>query len=133
MDAPAMVALCVAIDRDVPAAVEEALRWEELARMQVADLQSYVAQHHFTENLQLPRLPGRPITWQTAYMWARSLLVDLRSGIMRALYALRMDRPDHAQEVVERMARETDEFRTFQAGGDTSSDEEMLEEEDMQM
>ena len=59
MDAPAMVALCVAIDRDVPAAVEEALRREELARMQVADLQSYVAQHHFTENLQLPRLPGR--------------------------------------------------------------------------
>ena len=52
---------------------------------------------------------------------------------MRALYALRMNRPDHAQEVVERMARETDEFRTFQAGGDTSSGEEMLEEEDMQM
>ena len=113
--------------------------------MQRADLQSYIAQRHYTENLQLQQRPGaRPTTWQTAYTRAHNLIVDLRNGIRRALYAFRMDRPWHAEEVVERMALETDDFGTSQAGSDTSPmgsdtssqpapDEEMLEEGDEQM
>ena len=151
-----IVALCAAIGHEVPEAVEEALRREELRAMQVADLQSYIAQRHFTENLQLPRRPGaRLTTWQTAHTRLWNLLMDLRDGIGRALFALRIDRAGRAEEVLERMALETDVSSDFgQADSDfsptdseTSSqpaeapstgarslpDEEMLEEEDMQM
>ena len=134
MDAATIVAASIAIDRAVPAAVEEALRREEIRAMQVADLHSYIAQRHFTENLQLQQRHGaRPTTWQTAYTRAHNLIVDLRDGIGRALVAFRMGRPGRAEEVVERMALETDDFGTSQAGSDTSSDEEMLEEGDEQM
>ena len=69
-----IAALCAAIGHQVPEAVEEALRREEMRAMQVADLQSYITQRHFTENLQLPRQPrARLTTWQSAYrgLWNR--------------------------------------------------------------
>ena len=134
MDAATIVAASIAIDRAVPAAVEELLQKLERLDMLIENQQSYIAQRHYTENLQLQQRPGaRPMTWQTAYTRAHNLIVDLRNGIGRALYAFRMDRPWHAEEVVERMALETDDFGTSQAGSDTSSDEEMLEEGDEQM
>ena len=155
MDAATMVSLCIAIGQDVPAVVEELLQQRESEAMQRADLQSYIAQRHYTENLQLQQRPGaRPMTWQTAYTRAHNLIVDLRDGIGRALVAFRMGRPGRAEEVVERMALETDDFGTSQAGSDTSPmgsdtssqpaeapssgarslpDEEMLAEGDEQM
>ena len=134
MDAATLVAVSIAIDRAIPAVVEELLQQLEMRDMQVADQQSYIAQRHYTENLQLQQRPGaRPMTWQTAYTRAHNLIVDLRDGIGRALVAFRMGRPGRAEEVVERMALETDDFGTSQAGSDTSSDEEMLEEGDEQM
>ena len=155
MDAATIVAASIAIDRAVPAAVEELLQKLERRDMLIEDQQSYMAQRHYTENLQLQQRPGaRPTTWQTAYTRAHNLIVDLRDGIGRALVAFRMGRPGRAEEVVERMALETDNIGTSQAGSDTSpmgsdtssqpaeapssgarslTDEEMLEEGDEQM
>ena len=109
MDAATIVAASIAIDRAVPAAVEEALRQEELRAMQVADLQSYIAQRHFTENLQLPRRPGaRLTTWQTAHRRLWNLLMDLRDGIVRAIAHLRWDRIGDAEAVLARLEYEAD-------------------------
>ena len=137
--------------------MEELMRQHEIRAMQVADLQSYIAQRHFTDNLQLQQRPrARPMTWRVAQTMAHNLILDLRDGVGRALVAFRMGRPGRAEEVMERMALETGEFGTSQAGSDTSSqpmgsdtssqpaeapssgamslpDEEMLEEGDEQM
>ena len=118
-----MVALCATIGHQVPAAVEEALRQEELRAMQVADLQSYIAQRHFTDNLQLPRRPGaRLTTWQTAHTRLWNLLMDLRDGIGRALFALRIDRAGRAEEVLERLAYEADHGDDADNGGLSDAD-----------
>ena len=94
MDAIAIVAASIAIQQAIPAAVEEALREVELSRMRAEDLHSYLAQHRFTENLQLRRRSGAmPETWQTVYTRAHNLIMDLRMGIRRALFLFVSDLP----------------------------------------
>ena len=136
MDAATLVAaaLSIAMDQSRDAAMEDLLQQREIQAMHAAGLESYMAQRMYTESLQQPQRPrARPMTWSVAQTMAHNLIMDLRDGIGRALVAFRMGRPGRAEEVVERMALETDDFGTSQAGSDTSSDEEMLEEEDVQM
>ena len=127
MDAATIVAASIAIDRAVPAAVEEALRQEELRAMQVADLQSYIAQRHFTENLQLPRRPGaRLTTWQTAHRRLWNVLMDLRDGIVRAIAHLRWDRIGDAEAVLARLEYEAELGGDADDGGLSDADSDFV-------
>ena len=114
-----IVALCAAIGHQVPEAVEEALRREEMLAMQVADLQSYIAQRHFTENLQLPRHPrARLTTWQSAYRGLWNVLTDIRDGLGRAIAYLRWDRIGDAEAVLARLEYEAELGGDEDDGGD---------------
>ena len=117
-----IVALCAAIGHEVPEAVEEALRREEMRAMQVADLQSYIAQRHFTENLQLPRQPrARLTTWQSAYRGLWNVLTDIRDGLGRAIAYLRWDRIGDAEAVLARLEYEAELGGDEDDGGDADS------------
>ena len=119
MDAPIIASLCAAIGHQVPDAVEEALRREEMLAMQVADLQSYIAQRHFTENLQLPRDPrARLTTWQSAYRGLWNVLADIRDGLGRAIAYLRWDRIGDAEAVLARLEYEAELGGDEDDGGD---------------
>ena len=118
-----IVALCAAIGHQVPEAVEEALRREEMRAMQVADLQSYIAQRHFTENLQLPRGPRAGLrTWQSAYRGLWNVLVDIRDGLSRAIAYLRWDRIGDAEAVLARLDYEADIGDDADNGGLSDAD-----------
>ena len=122
MDVAMIASLSVAIGHQVPEAVEEALRREEMARMRAADLESFIAQRHFTQNLQLPMHPRAGLrTWQSAYMGLWSVLADIRDGLARAMAYLRWDRIGDAEVVLARLEYEAE------LGGD--EDEPMSDEE----
>ena len=122
-----IVALCAAIGHQVPEAVEEALRREEMLAMQVADLQSYIAQRHFTENLQLPRHPrARLTTWQSAYWGLWNVLTDIRDGLGRAIAYLRWDRIGDAEAVLARLEYEAELGGDAGDGGLSDADSDFV-------
>ena len=114
-------ALSIAMDQSRDAAMEELMRQREIQAMHAAGLESYIAQKMYVENLQLQQQPGaRPMLWQVAATMAHNLVLDLRDGIGRAIVALRMGRPERAEEVLEGLVGEADESGTSQAGSDTT-------------
>ncbi len=114
-------ALSIAMDQSRDAAMEELLRQREIQAMHAAGLESYIAQKMYVENSQLQQQPGaRPMLWQVAATMAHNLVLDLRDGIGRAIVALRMGRPERAEEVLEGLVGEADESGTSQAGSDTT-------------
>ena len=61
-----IASLSAAIGHDVPDAVQEAMERAETERMRRIELESFVAQDYFVQNLQThPR--GTQRTWQSAY------------------------------------------------------------------
>ena len=115
-----IASLSAAIGHQVPEAVEEALRKEEMARMRAEDLESFVAQRYFVQNLQThPR--GALRTWQSAYRGLWNAMVDIRGGLARAMAHLRWERVGDAEVILARLEVEAD------LGSD---DEPMSDEED---
>ena len=83
MDAPSIVSLSTACGLAVPEALLEEMRQRELERMRRHDLESYVAQTHYTHNLQVtPRI--QPQTWRTSFWRAFALLWRVHRLITRA-------------------------------------------------
>ena len=88
MDAPTIrLALATVCGYCVPAAMEEEMRQRELERMRRHDIESYVAQAHFTYNLQVtPRI--RPQTWYSLFLGAWNLLLEIQDLVLGAMIRL---------------------------------------------
>ena len=88
MDAPTIrLALAAVCGYSAPAAMEEEMRQRELERMRRHDIESHVAQAHFTYNLQVtPRT--RPQTWYSLFLGAWNLLLEIQQLVLVALVRL---------------------------------------------
>ena len=88
MDAPTIrLALATVCGYCVPAAMEEEMRQRELERMRRHDIESHVAQAHFTYNLQVtPRT--RPQTWYSLFLGAWNLLLEIQDLVLVAMVRL---------------------------------------------
>ena len=94
MDAPTIVSLSAACGYAVPEALVEEMRQRELERMRRHDLESYVAQTHYTHDLQVTRRIN-PRTWLS---WGRRAWVTMQrvhALIVRAWLCVRQNR--HAE------------------------------------
>ncbi len=99
MDAPTIVSLSAACGYAVPEALVEEMRLGELERMRRHDLESYVAQTHYTHNLQVtPRI--QPQTWRTSFWRAWVLLWRVHRRITRAWLCLRRNQIDEAETLL---------------------------------
>ena len=100
MDAPTIVSLSAACGHAVPAALEEEMRRAELNAMRWHDLESYLAQRHYTQDLLVT--PNAPrITWQTAWRRAWNAAWDLGHAMRRALVFLRLGSIGPAEQVLQ--------------------------------
>ncbi len=88
MDAPTIrLALAAVCGYCAPAAMEEEMRQRELERMRRHDIESHVAQAHFTYNLQVtPRT--RPQTWYSLFLGAWNLLLEIQDLVLVAMVRL---------------------------------------------
>ena len=87
MDAPTILSLSAACGYAVPDALVEEMRQRELERMRRHDVESYVAQTHYTHNLQVtPRI--RPQTWYSLFLRAWNLLLEIQDLVLGAMIRL---------------------------------------------
>ena len=111
MDAATMVAVSIAMDRSRDAAMEELMRQREIQAMHAAD----IAQKLYVQNLQLQQLQQLQQQQQQ-----QDEVLDMQDGIGRAIVALRMGRPERAEEVLEGLLWEAEESGTSQADSDNT-------------
>ena len=114
MTVAAALALVAEHSRD--AAMLDLLHERERLAMAVADRDSYLAQRHYVGSLQVPRVPGPPMTWQAAYERRHDDLGHAHAAMRAALLAHRQG----DDELVERVLR-------AEVGSDSEADEEMSE------
>ena len=104
--------------------------------MIVEDQASYLAQRHWVGSLQVPRVPGPPMTWQAAYEQRHDDLGHAHNAMRMALQALRHGDYELAEQVLRgevgtdsEAEAETDATAESTAVGE---EEEEEEEEDME-
>ena len=110
MTVAAALALVAEHSRD--AAMLDLLQERERLSMAVADRDSYLAQRHYVGSLQVPRVPGPPMTWQAAYERRHDDLGHAHAAMRAALLAHRQG----DDELVERVLR-------AEVGSDSEADE----------
>ena len=99
MDAPSVVSLSAACGLAVPEALLEEMRLRELERMRRHDLESYVAQTHYTHNLQVtPRI--QPRTWYSLFIRAWVLMEGIQDLVLMAVVRLRRNQLEHVRELL---------------------------------
>ena len=110
MTVAAALALVAEHSRD--AAMLDLLQERERLSMALADRDSYMAQRHYVGSLQVPRVPGPPMTWQAAYERRHDDLGHAHAAMRTALLAHRQG----DDELVERVLR-------AEVGSDSEADE----------
>ena len=115
----AAAALAVAVEDSRAAAIRELLLERERLAMAVADRDSYLAQRHFVGSLQVPRVPGPPMTWQAAYDQRHHDLGLAHDAMRTALRAYRQGNDDLVERVLQ-----------AEVGSDDEEDVEMEAEEE---
>ena len=105
MDAPTIrLALAAVCAYSATAAIEEEMRQRELERMARHDIESHVAQAHFTYNLQVtPR--RRPQTWYSMFLGAWTLLLEVQQLVLVALIRLQQSQIDRVRLLLIEMDR----------------------------
>ena len=101
------------------AAMLDLLRERERLAMTVADRDSYLAQRHYVGSLQVPRVPGPPMTWQAAYERRHDDLGLAHDAMRTSLRALQRGDAEAAER-----------YLTAEVGSDSEADdadEEMSE------
>ena len=117
MDAVTVAAaLAVVVGESQEAAMREVLLERERLAMTVADRDSYLAQRHYVGSLQVPRVPGPPMTWQAAYERRHDDLGLAHDAMRTALRALQRGDSETAER-----------YLTAEVGSDSEADEEMSE------
>ena len=120
MDAATTAAvLAIVADESRDAAMLALLQERERLAMALADRDSYLAQRHYIESLQVPRVPGPPMTWQAAYERRHDDLGHAHAAMRTALLAHRQG----DDELVERVLR-------AEVGSDSEAEEEEMSEAD---
>ena len=115
MDAVTVAAaLAVVVGDSQEAAMREVLLERERLAMTVADRDSYLAQRHYVGSLQVPRVPGPPMTWQAAYERRHDDLGLAHDAMRTALRALQRGDSETAER-----------YLTAEVGSDSEADEEM--------
>ena len=115
----AAAALAVAVEDSRAAAIRELLLERERLAMAVTDRDSYLAQRHFVGSLQVPRVPGPPMTWQAAYDQRHHDLGLAHDAMRTALRAYRQGNDDLVERVLQ-----------AEVGLDDEEDAEMEAEEE---
>ena len=105
MDAPTIrLALAAVCAYSATAAIEEEMRQRELERMARHDIESHVAQAHFTYNLQVtPR--RRPQTWYSMFLGAWNLLLEIQQLVLVALVRLQQSQIERVRLLLIEMDR----------------------------
>ena len=120
MDAATTAAvLAIVADDSMDAAMLALLQERERLAMLAAHHESYLAQRHYVGSLQVPRVPGPPMTWQAAYERRHDDLGLAHDAMRTALRALQRGDSDTAEQ-----------FLTAEVGSDSEAedaDEEMSE------
>ena len=120
MDAATTAAvLAIVADDSRDAAMLALLQERERLAMTVADRDSYLAQRHYVGSLQVPRVPGPPMTWQAAYERRHDDLGLAHDAMRTALRALQRGDSDTAEQ-----------YLTAEVGSDSEAedaDEEVSE------
>ena len=112
MTVAAALALVAEHSRD--AAMLDLLQERERLAMTVADRASYLAQRHYVGSLQVPRVPGPPMTWQAAYERRHDDLGHAHAAMRAALLAHRQGDDEQVERVLQ---------------GEVGSDSETADEE----
>ena len=120
MDATTIAAaLTLVADHSRDAAILDLLQERERLAMIVEDQASYLAQRHWVGSLQVPRVPGPPVTWQAAYQQRHDDLGHAHGAMRAALQAHR--RGDN--EIVEQVLQ-------TEVGSDSETEAEEMSEAD---
>ena len=82
------------------AATRELLLERERLAMAVADRDSFLAQRHFVGSLQVPRVPGPPMTWHAAYDQRHDDLQLAHEAMRAALRAYRRGDDERVERVL---------------------------------
>ena len=123
MDAPTIrLALAAVCAYSATAAIEEEMRQRELERMARHDIESHVAQAHFTYNLQVtPR--RRPQTWYSMFLGAWNLLLEIQQLVLVALVRLQQSQIDRVRLLLIEMDRRAGSVWAPNGQYDESEDE----------
>ncbi len=85
---------------DAQRAAELAAEERERYAMRAADLESYMAQHMFLENVMLPQ-PFPPITYERGYTLRHNALLESHESMLTVHRLLRRGRVSRAMQVAE--------------------------------
>ena len=117
------------------AAIRELLLERERLAMAVADRDSFLAQRHFVGSLQVPRVPGPPMTWQAAYDQRHHDLQLAHEAMRAALRAHRRGDDERVERVLVAEVGSEDEAEDAEMEAEEEEEEEeeeadaILEEE----
>ncbi len=99
MDAATTAAvLAIVADDSMDAAMLALLQERERLAMLAAHHESYLAQRHYVGSLQVPRVPGPPMTWQAAYERRHDDLGLAHDAMRTALRAIQRGDSDTAEQ-----------------------------------
>ena len=96
----AAAALAVVVEESRDAAMRDLLLERERLAMAVADRDSFLAQRHFVGSLQVPRVPGPPMTWHAAYDQRHDDLQLAHEAMRAALRAYRRGDDERVERVL---------------------------------
>ena len=137
MTVAAALALVAEHSRD--AAMLDLLQERERLSMAVADRDSYMAQRHYVGSLQVPRVPGPPMTWQAAYEQRHDDLGHAHTAMRAALFAHRQGDDEQVERVLQAEVGSDSEAAEEASDADATDGEmestaagEEEEEEDME-
>ena len=117
-------ALAIVVGESQEAAMREVLLERERLAMTVADRDSYLAQRHYVGSLQVPRVPGPPMTWQAAYERRHDDLGLAHDAMRASLRALQRGDSDAAERHL------TAEVGSEQTVEDVNTEADAMEEEE---
>ena len=136
MDAVTTAALAIVVEESQQAAMQTLMQDKDRLAMIVEDQASYLAQRHWVGSLQVPRVPGPPMTWQAAYEQRHDDLGPAHDAMRMALQALRHGDYELAEQVlrgeVGSDSEAEDEMTEADATDESTAVGEEEEEEDME-
>ena len=131
-------ALTLVADHSRDSAILDLLQERERLAMIVEDQASYLAQRHWVGSLQVPRVPGPPMTWQAAYEQRHDDLGHAHAAMRAALLAHRQGDDEQVEGVLraelgsDSEAADEEMTEADATDGESTAAGEEEEEEDME-
>ena len=125
----AAAALAVVVEESRDAAMRDLLLERERLAMAVADRDSFLAQRHFVGSLQVPRVPGPPMTWQAAYDQRHEDLELAHEAMRTALRAYRQGNDELVERVLQAEVGSDEEDAEMEAEEEEAAETDAIVEE----